>query len=383
MKRKICCVITARPSYARVKSALIAIKNNKNLELQIVLTSSALLDKYGSIIQVLKEDGLTPTKTIYNVLEGERLLTSVKTTALGMMELASVFESLSPDAVITIADRYETMASAITAAYMNIPLIHIQGGEVTGSIDEKVRHAVTKLSDIHLVSNQDAFDRVASLGESLDKIFITGCPSIDLALDIKSLAEPASSELFESGVGMKIDPQIPYIVVMQHPVTYEYEKAESNILHTLQAIERLNMQIIWFWPNIDAGSDRVSKALRIHRELNKNSSIHFMKNLPPERFLTLINNSKCLVGNSSVGIRESSILGLPVVNIGSRQNKRLRAENVIDVNYDESKIYEAIRIQVNHDKYPSSDIYGNGDSGTKIADIIESVSLTTQKVIQY
>lgn len=383
MKRKICCVITARPSYARVKSALIAIKNNKNLELQIVLTSSALLDKYGSIVQVLKDDGLTPTKIIYNVLEGESLLTSVKTTALAMMELSSVFESLSPDAVITIADRYETMASAITAAYMNIPLIHIQGGEVTGSIDEKVRHSVTKLSDIHLVSNQDAFDRVTALGESVDKIFITGCPSIDLALQIKSLAEPVSSELFEMGVGMKIDPKIPYIVVMQHPVTYEYEKAESNILQTLKAIEKIDMQTIWFWPNIDAGSDHVSKALRTHREFNKTLSIHFMKNLPPERFLTLINNAKCLIGNSSVGIRESSILGLPVVNIGSRQNNRLRASNVIDVNYDQSKIYDAISSQVNHDKYPSSDIYGNGNSGKKIASILESVNLTTQKVIQY
>lgn len=383
MKRKICCVITARPSYARVKSALIAIKNNKNLELQIVLTSSALLDKYGSIVKVLKEDGLNPTKIIYNVLEGESLLTSVKTTALGMMELASAFESLRPDAVITIADRYETMASAITAAYMNIPLIHIQGGEVTGSIDEKVRHSVTKLSDVHLVSNQDAYDRVCSLGEPIDKIFITGCPSIDLALEIKSLAEPASSELFEMGVGVKIKPEAPYIVVMQHPVTYEYEKAESNILHTLKAIEKFNMQTIWFWPNIDAGSDQVSKALRMHREFNNNSSIRFMKNLPPEKFLTLINNSQCLIGNSSVGIRESSILGLPVVNIGSRQNSRLRASNVLDVNYDESKIFDAISLQANHGKYPSSDIYGNGDSGKKIAEIIESVTLTTQKVIQY
>lgn len=383
MKQKICCVITARPSYARVKSALIAIKNNKNLELQIILTSSALLDKYGSIVEVLKEDGLVPTKTIYNALEGESLLTSVKTTALGMMELASAFESLSPDAVITIADRYETMASAVTAAYMNIPLIHIQGGEVTGSIDEKVRHAVTKLSDLHLVSNQDAYDRVSSLGEHIDKIFITGCPSIDLALEIKSLAEPASSELFEIGVGVKIEPEKPYIVVMQHPVTYEYEKAESNILHTLKAIEKFNIQTIWFWPNIDAGSDQVSKALRMHREFNDGSPIRFMKNLPPERFLTLINNSECLIGNSSVGIRESSILGLPVVNIGSRQNRRLRASNVIDVNYDELQIYDAICSQANHGKYPSSDIYGNGDSGKKIADIIESVSLTTQKVIQY
>ncbi len=383
MKRKICCVITARPSYARVKSALIAIKNNKNLELQIVLTSSALLDKYGSIVKVLKEDGLNPTKIIYNVLEGESLLTSVKTTALGMMELASAFESLRPDAVITIADRYETMASAITAAYMNIPLIHIQGGEVTGSIDEKVRHSVTKLSDVHLVSNQDAYDRVCSLGEPIDKVFITGCPSIDLALEIKSLAEPASSELFEMGVGVKIKPEEPYIVVMQHPVTYEYEKAESNILHTLKAIEKFNIQTIWFWPNIDAGSDQVSKALRMHREFNNNSTIRFMKNLPPEKFLTLINNSQCLIGNSSVGIRESSILGLPVVNIGSRQNSRLRASNVLDVNYDESKIFDAISLQANHGKYPSSDIYGNGDSGKKIADIIESVTLTTQKVIQY
>ena len=184
-KRKICVVITARPSYSRIKTALTEIEKHPDLELQLVIAGSALLDRYGNAAEFIKNDGFKVAAKVYMVLEGENPTTMAKTTGLGLMELTNVFYNLQPDAVISIADRFETIATSIAAAYQNIPLVHIQGGEVTGSIDEKVRHANTKLADLHLVSNEDARERVIKLGEDPEMVINTGCPSIDLARQLE------------------------------------------------------------------------------------------------------------------------------------------------------------------------------------------------------
>ena len=185
-KRKICVVVTARPSYSRIKSALTAIKAHPSLELQLVIAGSALLDRYGNAADFIEKDGFKAAAKVFMVLEGENPTTMAKTTGIGVMELTNVFYNLQPDAVVTIADRFETIATSIAAAYQNIPLVHIQGGEVTGSIDEKVRHANTKLADLHLVSSEDARERVIKLGEDPEKVINTGCPSIDLVKEICS-----------------------------------------------------------------------------------------------------------------------------------------------------------------------------------------------------
>src|SRR5918993_2111350 len=185
-KRKICVVVTARPSYSRIRSALQAIAEHPDLELQLVVAASALLERYGNAIQAIEHDGFQPSARVYMVLEGENLVTSAKSTGLGLVELATVFDNLKPDAVVTVADRYETLANAVAAAYMNIPVVHVQGGEVTGSIDEKVRHAVTKLANLHLVSTRMARERVIRLGEDPATVVMTGCPSIDIAADVAS-----------------------------------------------------------------------------------------------------------------------------------------------------------------------------------------------------
>src|SRR5882762_4260865 len=181
MRRKVCVVVTARPSYSRIKTALKAIKEHPKLELQLVVAASALLDRYGSAVRYIEDDGFEIAARVYMVLEGENLASMAKTTGLGLVELATVFDNLQPDAVVTVADRYETLATAVAASYMNIPVVHVQGGEVTGSIDEKVRHAVTKLANLHLVSTEKAAERVMRLGEQPCTIIKTGCPSIDLA----------------------------------------------------------------------------------------------------------------------------------------------------------------------------------------------------------
>lgn len=383
-KRKICVVITARPSYSRVKSALVAIKHHPQLELQLVVASTALLDRYGMAIQYIEQDGFTIASKVFNVLEGENLTAQAKTTGLGILELASVFENLKPDAVVTIADRFETMATAVAASYMNIPLVHIQGGEVTGNIDEKVRHAITKLSDLHLVSSEDAYQRVIRLGEHANRVMITGCPSIDMAEELSAENDMSFNPLTKyGGVGSEKINMDNYLVVLQHPVTTEYEESRKQIEISLQAILELDISCLWFWPNVDAGSDGTSKGIRAFRELHPDAKIHFFKNMEPEDFLRVIKNSKCLIGNSSAGIRESSYLGIPVVNIGSRQEGRTRGQNVMDVNYKKDEIKAAILKQIIHGPYPKEILYGNGKAGEKIADALAKVTFSIDKKISY
>ncbi len=384
VKRKICVVITARPSYSRIKTALIAIKNHDKLELQLVVAGSALLNRYGSSIDYIENDGFEIKEKVFMILEGDNATSMGKTTGLGVMELSSVFYRLQPDAVITIADRFETIATSIAASYQNIPLVHIQGGEVTGNIDEKVRHANTKLADIHLVASQDAYERVIKMGERPEVVFNTGCPSIDLALEIKN-NPTLDFDPFKKygGVGELINWKDGYIVVMQHPVTTEYKSAREDVLKTLDVVKELNIPTFWFWPNVDAGSDGTSSGIRRFREINQPKNIHFFKNMEPNDFLKLLANSKCLIGNSSVGIRECSYLGVPVVNIGTRQNNRKRGDNVIDVPHNGDKIRAAIEVQIFRKQINSESIYGNGNAGFQIAKTLAEVPLTFHKTIDY
>ena len=383
--RKVCVVVTARPSYSRIKSALKSIKDHKDLELQLVLAGAALLDKYGNVSKIIEKDGFKIDEKIYNVIEGEFPTAMAKTTGIAITELATTFYSLKPDVVVTIADRFETIATSIAASYQNIPLAHIQGGEVTGNIDEKVRHANTKLADIHLVSNEDAKRRVIKMGEDPNYVFNVGCPSIDLAKEILNnpILDFDPIEKY-GGVGAEIDYKKGYLIVMQHPVTTEYEKAREHVLETLKAVYGLDIPTFWFWPNVDAGSDGTSRGIRQFREKYNPKNIRFMKNMEPQDFLKLVYNSLCLVGNSSVGIRECSFLGVPVVNIGDRQEGRMRGKNVLDVKeYDKEKIKKAILTQLKHEKYEGEHIYGDGNAGKKIADILATVNLRFSKRIMY
>lgn len=350
----------------------------------MVVAASALLDRYGSAVNYIERDGFPISAKVFNVLEGENLTAAAKTTGIGILELSTVFDNLAPDVVVTIADRFETMATAISAAFMNIPLAHVQGGEVTGNIDEKVRHAITKLADLHLVATEKARDRVLRLGERADAVFVTGCPSIDIAAELRQ--SPALDfDPFEKygGVGKKLDLSEGYLVVMQHPVTTEYGQSRLHVEETLEATAGLNLPVLWFWPNVDAGADGSSKGIRSFRENGRDTNFHFFKNMAPADFLRLLLNSRCLVGNSSVGIREAAYLGIPVVDIGSRQNGRECGRNVLRVGYDRQAIQNAVRQQIAHGFYPPDPIYGDGKAGKKIADVLAESPLTFAKVLQY
>jgi UDP-hydrolysing UDP-N-acetyl-D-glucosamine 2-epimerase len=382
--RKICVVVTARPSYARIKTVLEGVQSHPKLQLQLVVGASALLERYGEVVNIIRADGFEPDAVVYMVLEGENLVTTAKSTGLGVVELATIFDNLKPDAVISVADRYETIATAIAASYLNIPVVHVQGGEVTGSIDEKVRHAVTKLSNLHFVANQQAAERVIHMGEDPAAVFVTGCPSVDLAARIVSEGTDGFNPYERyGGVGHPIDPRQGYTIVMQHPVTTEYEDSLHQIEETLAAVEMLAESTFWFWPNVDAGSDRISKGIRHFRETHDVSFIYFFKNLAPEDFLRLLIGARCLVGNSSVGIRECAYLGIPVVNVGNRQAGRDRAANVIDVDYDRSEIVDAVQRQLANGCYASDGLYGDGHAGKRIADLLAEVPLRIEKRITY
>jgi UDP-hydrolysing UDP-N-acetyl-D-glucosamine 2-epimerase len=382
--RKVCVVVTARPSYSRIRSALTAINAHPDLRLQLVVAASALLDRYGDMVRVIEQDGFHIDERVYMVVEGENLVTMAKTTGLGLLELATVLDNLRPDLVVTVADRYETLATAVAASQMNVPLAHVQGGEVTGSIDEKVRHAVTKLADLHLVASEKAAERVRRMGEAPETVHVTGCPSIDVAADVMR-SPRLDFDPFEryGGVGARVDLSSGYLVVLQHPVTTEYELAQAHAAETLWAVKEAGVPALWFWPNVDAGSDGTSKAIRGFREREKPENIHFFKNMQPEDFLRLLVNGRGIVGNSSVALRECSFMGVPAINVGTRQAGRDRGRNVVDVGYDRGAIGEAIRQQLRNGAAPRETLYGDGTAGVRIADVLAKAPLTVEKRLTY
>ena len=381
--RRVCVVITARASYSRIRAALAAMDADPRLDLQLIVAASGVLDRYGDVASHIEADGFQVAGKIFNLLEGESPLTNAKSTGLQLIELSSVFDSMRPDMVVTIADRFETLSTSVAAAYLNLPLVHIQGGEVTGSIDEKVRHANTKLSDIHLVATEQAGDYVRRMGESADRVFVTGCPSLDLAAEVAGQSEPFTVDLSGHGVGVDIDLHDDFVIVLQHPVTTQHEAAGHQIEQTLQAVKEVGKPVVWFWPNPDAGTDRVSGGIRRFREANPGLPIRFVKHLDSMDFLRLAKLSRCLIGNSSVAIREASFLGVPAVNIGDRQSDRERGRNVIDVPHDSDAITAAIRTQLAHGPYPADTLYGDGDSGHRIADVLATVKLSHEKKLSY
>jgi UDP-hydrolysing UDP-N-acetyl-D-glucosamine 2-epimerase len=370
--------VASRANYGRIKSVMTTVRKHPDLSLQIVVSASALLYRFGSVVDVMKADGFDPDATCSMVVEGNSPASMAKSTGLGILDLTSVFEMLRPDVVLTVADRYETLATAVAACYLNIPLAHTQGGELTGSIDESVRHAVTKLAHIHFTTNMESAAVLRQLGEHEETIHICGCPAIDLAAEASSVD---TGDLFAryGGTGDKLDWYKPFLVVLQHPVTTEFGHGREQIVATIEAVRRIGLQTVWLWPNVDAGTDDISKALREFQTRHHDFPVHFFRNFGPEDYVRLISRSVCLVGNSSSGIREGAFLGVPAVNIGTRQSARQRGINVIDVDYDPDAIEAAIRAQIEHGKYPHNSLYGDGTAGTQIAQLLATVPLSINK----
>ncbi|MDA0164748.1 UDP-N-acetylglucosamine 2-epimerase [Solirubrobacter ginsenosidimutans] len=377
-------VVASRANYARIKTAMRAIDDHPDLELQVVAGASLVLERFGNAIDVLEADGFRPDAIVRMIIEGETPTTMAKSTGLGLLELPTVFENLQPDAVVTIADRFETLATAVAAAYMNLPLIHTQGGEVSGSIDESVRHAVTKLAHVHFPATELSRRRVIAMGEDAAHVHNVGCPSIDLVAQA-DLGDPRSAlaELNARGVGAEIDPDKPYLLMMQHPVTTEYGESLDQINETLEGVARLGMQALVFWPNVDAGSDHVAKGMRVFRDRGEAKGFHFFRNLPPELFAKLLAHTACMVGNSSSGLREGAFLGTPVVTVGTRQQNREHARNVLRTGHGADEIADAIREQVRNGRYERDELFGDGTAGLQIAEQLALPLPPAQKQLSY
>ena len=381
-RRKICVVVNSRANYGRIKSVLKAVQAHPDLELQLIVGASALLYRFGNVRQIIETDGFTPNATVYTIVEGETPTTMAKSTGLAIIELATLFENLRPDVVLTVADRFETIATAIAASYMNIAVAHTQGGEVTGSIDESVRHAVTKLSHLHFPATSRAAQNLINMGESPATVHCLGCPSID-AIAHLDLTLPLDIFRRYLGVGAEIDADEPYLVVLQHPVTTEYGRGLDQINETLKAVTALDVQTVWLWPNVDAGSDDISKGLRMWRERYNPKKLHYYRNFSVEDWARLIHNAACVIGNSSSALREGAFLGVPAVNVGTRQQGREHGPNVVHVGYHAAEIEAAARRQIAHGRYERSMLFGDGFAGKRIADILASAEISIQKRLAY
>ena len=378
MKRKVCVVINSRANYARIKSVLTELQNRKDCELQVVVGASGLLFRFGKVVEIIRNDGFNVNREVYSVVEGNEPVVMAKTTGLALIELAQVFLDLKPDIVVTIADRHETLATAIAASYMNIPVAHTQGGEITGSIDESVRHACTKLSHLHFPATKKAYRNILQLGEEKSRVHLTGCPALDI---VEYSKDSTVTKILEKYTNHFNDfSSQNYLLVLFHPDTQHYEDSTYSTTEILRAIQEINIPTIWLWPNVDSGTDLISKELRRFKDMNSNSKIQFVRNFTPEEFISVLNNSLCIIGNSSSGIREASRTGTPSVVLGARQNGREFSDNVVylpDFNLD--TIITAIRKQIEHGKYTLSELYGDGFAGKRIAEILCTTDLKIEK----
>jgi UDP-hydrolysing UDP-N-acetyl-D-glucosamine 2-epimerase len=377
--RKVCVVLVDRANYGRMRPVMKAIDADEELELLTVCAGTMLLERFGQAEKVVESDGFTVQARVFLEVEGSVPVTMAKSIGLGIIEFSSEFQRLKPDLVLLIGDRYEALAAAIAAAYMNIPLAHIQGGEVSGSIDESARHAITKLAHLHFPSTARSADFIRRMGERADMIHDVGCPSGDY---IRELDTDLPSDLFRKiGVGGNLTPDEPFFLVIFHPVTTEFGAVRRQAQNLIEALHTLSHPTIWLWPNIDAGADEISKALRVYREHNDALWLHLVKNLEPVTFQKCLKKTACAIGNSSSFVRDSTFSGTPVVLVGDRQTGREHAENLIAVPSETGEILKAIRQQTAHGRYPPSKLYGDGKASERIVKAIREFVPYRQKSI--
>ena len=343
--RKICVVTGYRSDYTKLKSVIDSIGRSPDLELQILVFGAHLLKDYGASINNVETAGHPISYKCTTAMEGDSPLAMVKTIGVSIIELSSAYSQLEPDIVILVGDRYEILAAAIAASIGNIPVAHIQGGEVSGTIDETIRHTVTKLSHIHFPSTELSKERILMMGEYPDHVFNVGCPAVDYIKNVEYVDRDKINKL-------------PGL--------------------SLEALQDIGVQTVLIYPNPDAGSGEMVRAIRKHSRKHGKKGIvcNAYKNISFDSYLNLLKNSSCLVGNSSSGIREAHLFGTPVVNIGTRQASRERTDNIVDVGYE----YDAIKnatLSALHDNncFKDNNIYGNGHAAEQIADILADINL--------
>jgi UDP-hydrolysing UDP-N-acetyl-D-glucosamine 2-epimerase len=370
-----------RANYGRLKPVLRAIAARPELELQVVAAGTMVLERFHQPVHIVRDDGFPVDGEIYIELEGSTPATMAKSVGFGILEFASEFQRLKPDLILLIGDRYEALAATIAAAFMNICIAHIQGGEVSGSIDESTRHAITKFSHFHFPSTLRSAEYLIRMGEQPETILAVGCPSSDIA---RHLNRTLPSEIVNaSGSGALIDVSRPFSLVIFHPITTEYGGERWQMEELLNALNVLKMQTVLLWPNIDAGADHISKAIRVFRDQTRQSWLRTLTNLTPENYLRILSNACCAIGNSSSFVRDASFFGTPVVLVGSRQVGREIDEHVRPVAPVLGEIVAAIRSQLAHGRYAASTLYGDGHVSQRIAHALANLTPYVQKRLHY
>ena len=389
--KKIAVYIGSRANYSSGFSIMKSIKKNPKLELLIVLSSAAVLPRFGDIRKLMNSDGFNADIVTNSLIEGESPSAMAKSIGLGMIDCSFALENLKPDFVIAIGDRFDVLPWVVSAAMMNIPIAHTMGGERSGTIDESVRHSITKFANIHFPANIDSAKRIERMGEDPKNIYTVGCPRNDYVIEcIKNIKNGKiinSEEIFETykGVGGNFNiTENSFLLVSFHPVTTEYGSNKNNINQILSALNELKINTIMIWPNADAGSDEISKSIRTFREINNPKWLHLFINLPIDIYVQLMYQCSCMIGNSSSAIREGETIGVPAVNIGSRQNMRLKGKNIIDVEPKKENIIKAIKSQLNHGRFKTEYLYGSGGAGEDISEILSNLEIkNTQKINFY
>ena len=380
-KRKIAVVLIDRANYGRLKPVMREMQKRPEIEMQVVCSGTMMLERFGYASNLVEADGFRIDETVYMELEGSVPNTMAQSLGLGILQFANTFQRLKPDFVLVIGDRYEALSAAIAAAYQNICLIHLQGGEVTGSIDESTRHAITKMAHYHFPATKRAGDYIIGMGEVPGTVFTIGCPSADVvAQSLKNIPE---DKLNRIGVGKHIDFEKPYLLVIFHPITTEFGRAEKQMEELLCAVTGMGMQTLMLWPNIDAGADGVSQAIRIFRENNHVFPLHVYKNFEPEVYIPILAQTHCAVGNSSSFVRDASYLGTPIVLVGSRQDGREWCEAVKRVEPERNEILKALQEQSANGRYKVSTLYGTPGVSKRIVDTFLDLKPYTQKRLNY
>lgn len=365
--KHIAILLTNRANLARSQTIIEHLSNSNNCRITILACSSFVLEKFGRAVDLFPKYPNTSVIEIASNVEGETLETQAKSTGLLLMEIASILNRDRPDVLVVVADRFEVLAGAVGAAYQNIPVVHIQGGEVSGNIDDRVRNAVSMLSDLHFPCSEFALKRLEGMSGRRGEVMNYGCPAMDL-LHAHVPSDPWELLQQYSHVGHAPTKGTPYLLLVFHPETELYIHARTRARTFLATMTgtQINMHLVMLWPNVDAGSDAVAKEIRGMREANTNLPLAVYKHFAPEDYIDVMRGASVLVGNSSSFLREGLHLGKPAVIVGSRQANRDAGDNVVyskDMGDDLVKhVREALQRRVTPDS-----MYGVGRAGEQIA----------------
>ncbi|ARU63787.1 UDP-N-acetylglucosamine 2-epimerase (hydrolyzing) [Tumebacillus avium] len=364
-----------------MSSVFRAIDDHPDLELELIVTGAHLADAYGYTVEEIRRDGFKIADEIESLLNADSDTARVKGLAIQLQGMVQTVTRVRPDFLLVLGDREESMTTALVGAYLNIPVVHIAGGDrVVGNVDDQVRHAVTKLAHLHCATNEESAERIRRLGEQDFRVHNTGNPGLDRILQVPELTDAELSER----LGFEIQAGEPLILVIQHVISTEIDEAYFQMKQTMEAVQRLGIKTVLSYPNTDAGGQQMIKAIQEYQHL---PNLFAAKNIPRLEFINIMRKAGCMLGNSSAGILEAPLLKLPVINVGNRQKGRLHAENVQFVPHDMEQICAAVHRALFDETYRAtvaacSNPYGDGRSSQRIADLIATVDINENLLIK-